>query len=174
MRRAAAQADVQPALGLDPRRRDMEEGGRPRTECCSVRRLDFLPRLTVKVFRPNPVYNKMRFSGESEAAWHRQGTSQRGPLDFASGVQNDVVELRAGAVQREANLREEALFECEMRFVRRVSSNHMLCTSDLQSVGQGASNGMASCSPENIILVFKKRHSSSLLCQIWHRPGYSP
>ena len=30
MRRAAAQADVQPALGLDPRRRDMEEGGRPR------------------------------------------------------------------------------------------------------------------------------------------------
>ena len=87
----------------------MEEGGRPRTECCSVRRLDFLPRLTVKVFRPNPVYNKMRFSGESEAAWHRQGTSQRGLFDISSGVQNDAVKLRSGAVQREANHTEQRL-----------------------------------------------------------------
>ena len=102
LRRAAAEADAQPACGDDPRRREMDEGGRPRTGCRSV-----WTRLSVPVDREGlqaqSDVQREEITDEAAGARRWQRMSPRGAFDFASGVQNDVVKLPAGAVQREAN-----------------------------------------------------------------------
>jgi len=75
----------------------MDEGGRPRTGT----------RLPVPVdregLRAQSDVQREEITNEAAGAWRWHGMSQHGPFDFASGVQNDVVKLPAGAVQREAN-----------------------------------------------------------------------
>ena len=67
LRRAAAQAGVQPAVGHDPRRRDMHEGDRTPMVCCSVRSTSTQSRLTVTVFRPNRMCKAVRSGAERQA-----------------------------------------------------------------------------------------------------------
>ena len=81
----------------------MGEGYRTQTACCSVRPMSVVSRVSTTGFGTNPRCKMLGSAAKRLAREVGDKQARANPTISPCGVDNDVVKLPAGAVQREAN-----------------------------------------------------------------------